>query len=81
MHYITTSRTAIDFDRRARRVNRRAGPSSRPRVGVRPAVRPPRPRARGADLRRPDFLEQNRAEAREAVFLTTTVDVPHAGLP
>ena len=29
----------------------------------------------------PDFLEQNRAQAREAVLLTTTVDVPHAGLP
>jgi sugar lactone lactonase YvrE len=29
----------------------------------------------------PDFLEHNRAEAREAVLLTTTVDVPHAGLP
>lgn len=29
----------------------------------------------------PDFLEHNRAEAREAVLLTTTVDVPHAGRP
>jgi sugar lactone lactonase YvrE len=29
----------------------------------------------------PDFLEHNRAAAREAVLLTTTVDVPHAGLP
>jgi sugar lactone lactonase YvrE len=29
----------------------------------------------------PDFLEANRAPAREAVLLTTTVDVPHAGLP
>lgn len=29
----------------------------------------------------PDFLESNRAETREAVLLTTTVDVPHAGLP
>jgi sugar lactone lactonase YvrE len=29
----------------------------------------------------PDFLEHNRATAREAVLLTTTVDVPHAGLP
>jgi sugar lactone lactonase YvrE len=29
----------------------------------------------------PDFLEHNRAETREAVLLTTTVDVPHAGLP
>ena len=29
----------------------------------------------------PDFLEHNRAQAREAVLLTTTVDVPHAGLP
>lgn len=29
----------------------------------------------------PDFLEANRAHAREAVLLTTVVDVPHAGLP
>jgi sugar lactone lactonase YvrE len=29
----------------------------------------------------PDFLEHNRATAREAVLLTTIVDVPHAGLP
>jgi len=29
----------------------------------------------------PDFLEHNRREARDAVLLTTTVDVPHAGLP
>lgn len=29
----------------------------------------------------PDFFEHNRAVAREAVLLTTTVDVPHAGLP
>jgi sugar lactone lactonase YvrE len=29
----------------------------------------------------PDFLEHNRSQAREAVLLTTTVDVPHAGLP
>jgi len=29
----------------------------------------------------PDFLEHNRVEAREAVLLTTTVDVPRAGLP
>jgi sugar lactone lactonase YvrE len=29
----------------------------------------------------PDFLEHNRAAAREAVLVTTTVDVPHAGLP
>ncbi len=29
----------------------------------------------------PDFFEHNRANAREAVLLTTTVDVPHAGLP
>ncbi|HEX2851404.1 MAG TPA: SMP-30/gluconolactonase/LRE family protein [Acidimicrobiales bacterium] len=29
----------------------------------------------------PDFLEHNRMNAREAVLLTTTVDVPHAGLP
>lgn len=29
----------------------------------------------------PDFDEQARAAAREAVLLTTTVDVPHAGLP
>jgi hypothetical protein len=29
----------------------------------------------------PDFLEANRAQAREAVLLTTVVDVPHAGLP
>jgi sugar lactone lactonase YvrE len=29
----------------------------------------------------PDFLEANRAGAREAVLLTTTVEVPHAGLP
>lgn len=29
----------------------------------------------------PDFFEHNRTRAREAVLLTTTVDVPHAGLP
>jgi sugar lactone lactonase YvrE len=29
----------------------------------------------------PDFLEVNRAQARDAVLLTTTVEVPHAGLP
>jgi len=29
----------------------------------------------------PDFLEANRASAREAVLLTTEVDVPHAGWP
>jgi len=29
----------------------------------------------------PDFLATNRSRAREAVLLSTTVDVPHAGLP
>jgi sugar lactone lactonase YvrE len=29
----------------------------------------------------PDFAEANRSAAREGVLLTTTVDVPHAGLP
>ncbi len=29
----------------------------------------------------PDFLESNRSEAREAVLLTTRVEIPHAGLP
>ncbi len=29
----------------------------------------------------PDFAEVNRMAAREAVLLTTTVDVPHGGLP
>jgi len=29
----------------------------------------------------PDYYEQRRKVAREAVLLTTTVDVPHAGLP
>ncbi|HLM63752.1 MAG TPA: SMP-30/gluconolactonase/LRE family protein [Acidimicrobiales bacterium] len=29
----------------------------------------------------PDFFERNRSVAREAVLLTTTVDVGHAGLP
>jgi len=29
----------------------------------------------------PDFAEHNRSAAREAVLLTTTVEVPHAGLP
>lgn len=29
----------------------------------------------------PDFLESNRAEARDAVLLTTRVETPHAGLP
>jgi sugar lactone lactonase YvrE len=29
----------------------------------------------------PYFLEANRAQTREAVLLTTVVDVPHAGLP
>ncbi|MGH7722893.1 MAG: SMP-30/gluconolactonase/LRE family protein [Candidatus Dormibacteria bacterium] len=29
----------------------------------------------------PDYFENNRREAREAVLLTTEVEVPHAGLP
>lgn len=29
----------------------------------------------------PDYFEQNRSQAREAVLFTTVVDVPHAGLP
>jgi len=29
----------------------------------------------------PDFLEHRRRDKRESVLLTTTVDVPHAGLP
>jgi sugar lactone lactonase YvrE len=29
----------------------------------------------------PDFLEHRRMDAREAVLVTTTVEVPHAGLP
>jgi sugar lactone lactonase YvrE len=29
----------------------------------------------------PDFLESNRRDARDAVLLTASVDVPHAGLP
>ena len=29
----------------------------------------------------PDFLEMNRRQARAAVLLTTTVEVPHAGRP
>jgi sugar lactone lactonase YvrE len=29
----------------------------------------------------PDYFEHNRAVAREAILATTTVDVPHAGLP
>ncbi len=29
----------------------------------------------------PDFIEQARSAKHEAVLLTTTVDVPHAGLP
>ena len=29
----------------------------------------------------PDFAEDRRTDAREGVLLTTTVDVPHAGLP
>ena len=29
----------------------------------------------------PDFLEHNRIGATDAVLLTTTVDIPHAGLP
>lgn len=29
----------------------------------------------------PDFAEEARSQAREAVLLTTTVEVPHAGLP
>ena len=29
----------------------------------------------------PDFLEMNRRDVREAVLLTTTVEVPHAGRP
>jgi sugar lactone lactonase YvrE len=29
----------------------------------------------------PDFSERRRSEAREAVLLTTTVEVPHSGVP
>ncbi|WP_337313140.1 SMP-30/gluconolactonase/LRE family protein [Candidatus Aeolococcus gillhamiae] len=29
----------------------------------------------------PDYFENNRREAREAVLITTEVSVPHAGLP
>jgi len=29
----------------------------------------------------PDFAEESRSANHEAVLLTTTVDVPHAGLP
>jgi hypothetical protein len=29
----------------------------------------------------PDFLEANRSRTREALLLTTVVDVPHSGLP
>jgi hypothetical protein len=29
----------------------------------------------------PDFAEQRRTANHEAVLLTATVDVPHAGLP
>ena len=29
----------------------------------------------------PDFIEQARSAKHEAVLLTTTVDIPHAGLP
>ena len=29
----------------------------------------------------PDFYAEARSAANEAVLLTTTVDVPHAGLP
>jgi sugar lactone lactonase YvrE len=29
----------------------------------------------------PDFLEHNRRDTRDAVLMTTTVEVPHAGLP
>lgn len=29
----------------------------------------------------PDYFEANRREAREAILVTTTVEVPHAGLP
>jgi sugar lactone lactonase YvrE len=29
----------------------------------------------------PDFLEANRRQAREAVLLTATVEIPHAGMP
>jgi hypothetical protein len=29
----------------------------------------------------PDFSEANRKDTREAILFTTTVDVPHAGLP
>ncbi len=37
--------------------------------------------ARSIACAAPDFYEQARAAAREAVLLTTTVDVPRAGLP
>lgn len=29
----------------------------------------------------PDFFEHKRAHSRDAVLLSTRVDVPHAGLP
>ena len=29
----------------------------------------------------PDFIEEARGAKHEAVLLTTTVDIPHAGLP
>jgi hypothetical protein len=29
----------------------------------------------------PDFAEANRKDTREAILFTTTVEVPHAGLP
>jgi hypothetical protein len=29
----------------------------------------------------PDYFEANRRDTREAVLLTTRVEVPHAGLP
>ena len=29
----------------------------------------------------PDFIEANRKDVREAFLFTTTVDVPHGGLP
>lgn len=34
-----------------------------------------------SDCAAPDFLEHNRAHARDGVLLRTRVDVPHAGLP
>ena len=70
-----------DVPDRARRRDRRAR-SSCPTASARsPACSAGRTGATLLLCAAPDFIEANRKDAREAVLLTTTVDVPHGGRP